>query len=151
YQGKLFDFQKQRDRNHRGWSDYAAMARRRGLELITELQEGFPSLTVLLTFGHSALWRQSDGGMKPLSECPDGLLAPFLDGMIPGVKTGTKRVDGHELSYGYRDPAAFARARQTIEQDAATLSGDPAAYKRTVSVGFGIWLDYDWQKNGWKA
>jgi hypothetical protein len=151
YQGKLFDFRKQRDRANRTWSDYAAMARRRGLELVTEFQEGFPSLTVLVTFGHSALWRQSCGGTKPLSECPDGLLAPFLDGMIAGVKAGTKLVDGHELSYGYRDPAEFARARQTMEQDAAALSGDLAAYKRTVSVGFGIWLDYDWQKNGWNA
>ena len=28
---------------------------------------------------------------------------------------------------------------------------DPPAYRRAVSAGFGLWLDYDWRKNGWKT
>ena len=69
-----------------GWADYASMARRRGRELMAAFQEGFPGLTVLWTFGHSLVWRQSDGGKKPLEQCRDGLLAPFLDGMIEARK-----------------------------------------------------------------
>jgi hypothetical protein len=27
---------------------------------------------------------------------------------------------------------------------------DPTAYRRTVAPAFGLWLDYDWRKRGWK-
>ena len=48
------------------------------------------------------------------------------------------------------DADAFVRARQTIKADAASLSADRSRYGQFVSPGFGIWLDYDWQKKGWK-
>jgi hypothetical protein len=64
YQGKLFDFSKQRDASRRGWTEYASMARRRGHELMAAFQEGFPGLTLLCTFGHSLVWRQSEGGRR---------------------------------------------------------------------------------------
>ncbi len=53
------------------------------------------------------------------------------------------------MSYGYRDADAFAQAYRAIKHDAATLAADRAAYHRTVSAGFGLWLDYDWRKKGW--
>ncbi len=150
YQGKLFDYHKQREANRHSPAEYAAEAKRRGAELMTAFQEGYPGLTVFLTFGDSLVWRQSDGGKKPLADCPDGLLVPFIDGMIEAAKRPARLVDGHEMSYGYRDPAAFAVARETIKLRAATLSSDRAGYARVVSAAFGIWLDYDWQKTGWK-
>ncbi len=33
---------------------------------------------------------------------------------------------------------------------AARQMADPAAYRRVISAGFGLWLDYDWRKRGWK-
>jgi hypothetical protein len=150
YQGKLFDFSKQRDASGRGWREYALMAGRRGRELMAAFQEGFSGLTVLCTFGHSLVWRQSDAGKKPLADCRDGLLVPFLDGMIEAAKAPSRLIDGHEMSYGYVDADAFVRARQTITADAAGLSADRSRYGQFVSPGFGIWLDYDWQKKGWK-
>lgn len=151
YQGKLFDFDKQRDADRRGWSEYAAQAKRRGREVMLAFQQGFPDLTVLLTFGHSLVWKESDGGKKPMEDCKDALLGPFLDGMIEASKGKTRLVDGHEMSYGYRAPAAFIRAHDTIKRDAAALTSDRAAYYRLVSAGFGLWLDYDWPKNGWNT
>ncbi len=149
YQAKLFDFSRQRNAQTLGWSSYASMARRRGRELMETFQDGFPGLTVLCTFGPSLVWRQSEGGKKPLEKCADGLLVPFLDGMIEGAREPSKFVDGHEMSYGYLDAAAFARARQTITVDAAALSFDRSRYHQFLSPAFGIWLDYDWQKKGW--
>ena len=119
---------------------------------MTAFQEGFPDLTVFLTFGHSLLWKQSEHGKKPLAECRYGLLVPFLDGMIEAARGQTRIVDGHELSYGYRDAEAFARG----------LPGDQAAtpppwpptgrpISACVSAGFGLWLDYDWRKQGWNT
>jgi hypothetical protein len=149
YQGKLFDYAKQRDATRHAWDEYAAEARRRGRELMTALQDECPDLTVFVTFGHSLPWKQGEHGKTPLAECRYGLLVPFLDGMIEAARGRTRIVDGHEMSYGYRDADAFAKARRAIKEGAATLAADPAAYRRVVSAGFGLWLDYDWRKEGW--
>ena len=53
YQGKLFTYAQQRDARSKPWNEYAAQARQRGREVMEAFQDGFPGLTVLLTFGHS--------------------------------------------------------------------------------------------------
>ncbi len=151
YQGKLFDYRKQREAANRAWPEYAAQARVRGREVMTAFREAFPGLTVLATFGPSLVWKQSDGGMKPTADCADGLLVPFFDGMIEAAASGAQLVDGHELSYGYRDVNAFVKARETIRAQAARLAADPPSYTRAVSAAFGLWLDFDWQKRGWDS
>jgi hypothetical protein len=150
YERGLFNFRKQRDAARKSWEDYAAQARRRGREVIAAFQDGYPDLTIFLTFGPSLLWRQSGAGTKPLADCDYGLLVPFLDGMIEGARGKTRIVDGYELSYGYRAPEQFATAYETISTKAAGLMSDQAAYGRVVSPGFGLWMDYDWRKRGWK-
>ena len=149
YQGKLFDYHQERGSVRRTWAEYEAQARLRGREVMTAFQQGFPNLTVLLTFGHSLVWKESNGGTKPLSTCPNGLLVPFLDGMIDTAAGQTRLVDGHELSYGYREPSLFVQAREVIKIKAAALAADPVKYRSVVSAGFGLWLDYDRPKNGW--
>ena len=106
-------------------------------------------MTVLLTFGHSYPWKQSNGGKIPLPDCDDGLLAPFLDGMVEATQGGARLIDAHELSYGYRDLARFDLARATILEGVLPIVQNPEAYRRSVTVGFGLWLDYDWPKYGW--
>lgn len=149
YEGKLFDYRMQRDAGRRSWAEYAAQARLRGREVMEQLHVGYPELTVFLTFGYSLPWKQSEQGKKPLSECSYGLLVPFLDGMIESARGRTRIVDGHELSYGYRDASAFVDARRAITRDAAALAADRTAYGRVISAGFGLWLDYDWREKGW--
>jgi hypothetical protein len=149
YQGKLFDYRKQRDRARRSWTAYASQARRRGREVMAAMQEGFSDLRVLLTFGHSLVWKESERGKKPLADCQNGLLVPFLDGMIEAALSRTRLIDGYELSYGYRDAAEFTAARDTIARAAAQLAADPGAYSQRVSAGFGLWLDFSWRATGW--
>ena len=151
YQAKLFDYPKQRDASRRTWDEYAAQARNRGREVMSALQEGFPDLTVLVTFGHSLPWKQSDGGKKPLAECRDGLLVPFLDGIIDSAKGNSRLVDGYEASYGYRDTSLFAQAREVIKLKSSELASDRLKYQNVVAAGFGLWLDYDWPKHGWNT
>jgi len=149
YQGKLFELRRQRDQSRHSWQEYANQAQKRGREVMTAFQEGFPDLTVIVTFGHSLLWKESEAGKKPLADCANGLLVPFLDGMVEAAQGKTKLVDGHELSYGYRDANAFIAAREVIGQRAATLAADQTRYRRVVAAGFGLWLDYDWRNKGW--
>ncbi len=151
YQGKLFDYQKQHGAADHSWAEYAAQTRRRGREVMAAFQEGFPGLTILVTFGPSLVWKQIGGGRTPVADCPDGLLVPFFDGMIAAASKETQLVDGHELSYGYRDASDFVQARETIRNGAARLAADRPGYARAVSAAFGIWLDFDWQKHGWNT
>lgn len=149
YQGKLFEYKKQRDASTKPWPEYASQARRRGFEVMTSFRRGYPGLTVLLTFGHSYPWKQSQAGKTPLPDCEYGLLAPFLDGMVEATVEGAKLVDAHELSYGYRDLARFDEARKTILEGVLPIVDRPDSYRKAISVGFGLWLDYDWPKYGW--
>jgi hypothetical protein len=151
YEGKLFDFATQRDAKTRSWERYAAQARQRGREVMAAFQDGYPGLTVLLTFGHSLVWKRTNGGKVPPAECRDGLLGPFVDGMIEKATRPGQIVDGHELSYSYRDGADFVRARDTIKNKAAGLAENLERYQGVVSAGFGIWLDHDWRKYGWRS
>jgi hypothetical protein len=150
YEGKLFDLRRQRDQGRRSWDEYRVQAQKRGRELMNAFEDGFPDLTVLVTFGHSLLWKESAAGQKPLADCAYGLLVPFLDGMAEAVRGKSKIVDGYELSYGYRDASAFIAAHNVIVNRSAALARDPGRYRRVVSAGFGLWLDYDWRTKGWK-
>ncbi|MFO0892736.1 MAG: hypothetical protein U0790_26795 [Isosphaeraceae bacterium] len=151
YEKGLFNYRKQRRAATTSWEAYAAQVRVRGEEFMAALQEGFPGLRLMTTFGPSLAWKQGDGGKVPLAERDYGLIVPFFDGMIAASRGETRIVDGYELSYGYRDPAQFDRGRQIMTVDAAGLMIDPRAYARLVRPGFGLWMDYDWRKRGWKA
>ncbi len=132
YEGKLFDPRPKPERSRHSWEEYATQVRKRGREVMNAFQEGFPDLTVLVTFGHSLLWKESDGGKKPLSDCKYGLLVPFLDGMVEAVRGKTKLVDGHEMSYGYRDPRDFITAHEVIALKSAAL----CAIRRGIATWF---------------
>jgi hypothetical protein len=80
-----------------------------------------------------------------------GLLVPFLDGMLSVASDSVVLVDGHELSYAYREPEQFAAKADSMRRAALRLVADPERYRRRLSVGFGIWLDNDWQRLGWDA
>lgn len=149
YDAPLFDYRKQRDAKSKSWEVYAAQVRQRGREVIEAFQEGCPGLTVFLTFGYSLPWEESQHGKLALAECHYGLLAPFVDGMVDAARGRTRLVDGHELSYGYRDEARFAAARRTMETGLLPIVREPEKYRRIVSLGFGVWMDHDWRKNGW--
>jgi hypothetical protein len=112
-------------------------------------QLGYPDLTVLLTFGYCLPWAQSRGATNKLADCGYGLLAPFLDGMVEAARGKAKLVDGHELSYGYKDPAKFPAAYQAMKEKLLPMVANPQKYQKYFSFGFGLWLDHDWRKIGW--
>ncbi len=149
YNEPLFDYRKQRDAKTRGWEVYSAQVRLRGLQVMQAFQEGYPGLTVFLTFGYSLPWVESYSGKGSLADCHYGLLAPFLDGMIEAAKGRTRIVDGHETAYGYKSADQFTSARKATTQDLLPIVRDPDKYRQVISIGFGIWMDHDWRKKGW--
>jgi hypothetical protein len=151
YNDPLFDYRKQRDTKNKGWEIYAAQVRLRGRQVMQAFQEGYPGLTVFLTFGYCLPWHESYSGKGSLADCHYGLLAPFLDGLIEAARGPTRIIDGHELSYGYKTAEQFTAARKTVTQDLLPIVRDTEKCRRMVSLGFGVWLDQDWRKNGWNT
>ena len=133
YEGQPFDYSKQRDAASRSWLEYALQARRRGKEVMAAIQEGFPDLTVMLTFGPSLLCIHAPDVFVPREVHRYGLLVPFVDGLIDGTKGQTRIVDGFEPSYGYREATRYKEARELITNKAAPQMANPPAYRRLIS------------------
>jgi len=148
YQGHLFEYAAQRDAGKRSYREYSDQARRRGQEAMRALEQGFPGLTVFLTFGVTHPYIVSDRGRFPIEKQPYGLLIPFLDGMILAASDSAKIVDGMEASFPVKDPAALDRYVQA-QTSVLPLVSDSLKYRRVVSRSFGIWLDFDQQHKPW--
>jgi hypothetical protein len=151
YNAPLFNYAEQRDAKTRSWSEYADQVRRRGREVMTAFQEGYPDLVVFLTFGYSLPWEQSGGDKDALAKCGYGLLAPFMDGLVDAAAGKTRIVDGCELAYGYREAKQFSDARRRITEGLLPMVAEPEKYRPRVSVSFGLWMDYDWRHKGWNV
>jgi hypothetical protein len=150
YEGQLFEYARQRDAKTKSWDEYAAQVRKRGREVMEAFQEGYPDLTIFLTFGYSLPRQEAGGDRAKLPKAHYGMLAPFLDGMVDAAKGKARIVDGHELSYGYRDVARFAPAYEAMKSGVLPFVGaDHARYAEVFSFGFGVWMDDDWRKKGW--
>jgi hypothetical protein len=149
YEGQLFNYRKQRDAKTKSWDVYAAQVRLRGREVMTAFQEGYPDLTVFLTFGYSLPWRQSKERKDGLPDADYGLLSPFVDGLFDAARGKTVIVDGHELSYSYRSPERFDKADKAMREDVLAIAADAGQYRRHRSIGFGIWMDNDHHRMGW--
>lgn len=151
YTHPLFDYRRQRDAGSKPWETYASQAHRRGREVMEAFQQGYPDLTVFLTFAYSLPWQQTHEGTVPLRDTSYGLLAPFLDGMVEAARGKARLVEGNEGAYGYRTPEQFASGDRMMREGARPVIGDPAAYRRVASFSFGLWLDYDWRRRSWNA
>jgi hypothetical protein len=149
YKGELWDFHAQQRRTHRTWPELSTQVRRRGAEAMRALERGYPGLTVFMTWAYSLPLHESIGGRKSLADAHNGLLASFVDGMVDAASDSVVIVDGHELSYSYRDPALFAAKADSMRHGALRLAADPRRYSRRLSVAFGIWMDHDSARVPW--
>jgi len=149
YQEQFFDFHKQKNAAQKSWADYTAQARRRGRELMDAFQEGFPGLTIFQTFGYSIAWLQMENGKKPLADCQYTLLPALLDGMIEAARGKTRIVDGCEAAYSFKDLSSFERQYKTMKEGLLPIVAEPKKCQSVVSLGFGLWMDYDSHKKPW--
>ena len=147
YNGQLFHFEKQRE--PRTFDEYAKQARRRGREVMAAFQEGFPDLHVLLTFGHTLPYGQTNGEKDKLAKAEYGLAAPFLDGLFDAAAGRSRIIDGYELSYGFKHLQRFREAKELFQAQIPDFAGSPQKLKEHGRLGFGLWMDYDWRNKAW--
>ena len=152
YHTPLFAYRQQRESGAKSWDAYAVQARRRGREVMEAFQRGYPDLTVFLTLGYGVPWLEMRKRAVALAECEYGLLAPFLDGMVEAATGRTRLVDGYEPAYFHnKDTSRFAAAYRMLREELLSIVADPKRYRRLLSVGFGLFLDYDPQERGWNG
>lgn len=151
YRDSLWDFRVQTRTHAHTWEELSAQVRKRGAEAMRALERGYPGLTVFMSLAYSLPLHETHGGHYPLTGVHNGLLLPFLEGMLSAASGRTSIVDGHELSYAYREPERFAAKADSMRHGAMRLTAQPARYAQRLSAGFGIWLDNDWARLGWNA
>jgi hypothetical protein len=151
YAFPLFDFHKLSNPAKRTWNDYCDQARLRGAEYMNALQKGFPGLTVFLTFGYSIAWAQMENGKKQLQDCSYALLPSFLDGMVSAARGKARLVDGCELSYSFKERKLFRRDYRTMREGLLPIVRDRDKYQKTISIGFGLWMDFNSHKKPWST
>jgi len=149
YNSQLFNYSKQRDHATKSWDEYAQQVRKRGQEVMKAFQSEYLNVTIFLTFGYCLPWVQMDS-KRSLAEVDYGLLAPLLDGMIDTASPDVKIIDGYELAYSYKDTSNFVPGYKMMAEDVLKIVGaDHKKYKSVFSLGFGVWMDYDWRGKGW--
>ena len=151
YQGKLWNFRVQTKSRPRTWAEMEARVRSLGAEAMRALERGYPGLTLFMTFAYSLPLEETGWGQRSLPMADYGLLVPFLDGMVSAASDSAVIVDGHELSYPYRDPARFAAKADSMRNGVQRLAAQPDRYRKRLSVSFGIWLDNNHYELGWDA
>jgi hypothetical protein len=152
YNTHLFDYRKARDARTKTFEQYAAQARLRGREVMNAFQDGFPDVTVFLTYGYSLPYVECAGKPEKLPTTEYGLLAAFLDGMFDVARGDSRIIDGFENSYGYKTDAQFDNAGPLVKNTVLPVVGAKHdEYLKRLSLGFGLWMDFDWRNKGWDA
>ncbi len=139
---RLFDYQTLPYSERYDFDEYSEQVYQRGQEIMQALNRGYPGITVLYTFGISLV--SQIGAPDDLSNHPEGLLKPFIEGMIAAADEETTLVDAIEGSYGYTSEQQFLVAYKLIKGLTHDLVvRDPERYGEVMQAGFGLWIDHD--------
>lgn len=147
YEGvTVFDYGQQRDKDKKSFGEYRAKVRQRGQQWAQAVNQQFPDITILLTFGYDVTYWQA-ANPQDRSTAAYGLLADFLDGVLDACTQETVLVDAYEFSYAYKERQQFEEAYESITKKALDATAVPAKYQAQVKAGFGLWMDH--KKKDW--
>ncbi|MBX7142921.1 MAG: hypothetical protein K1X79_00570 [Oligoflexia bacterium] len=145
----VFDYSKQKYSKQHNFKEYSEQVRRRGREIMREIQRNFSTPKILLSYSYSLPLRRADFDTTKLAYNEYGLLVPFLDGMLDAANPGTQFIDGFEFAYRYNKIDEFRNAVTEMRQTVLPFVGNARLYSDHFRVGFGLWLDVPNQDNAW--
>jgi len=156
YDYPLFNYLQLQAKTHRTWDAYAHQARLRGRQLMQAFQKGWTRgadpaaqprpMVIMLTFGLSLPFEESQIHKQNPHDVHYALLVPFLQGMLDQAAPTDVLVDGCELAYGDKTPNDLRDDRDAILTQAPTLLDNPQPYRDHVQAAFGLWLDFEWKE-----
>jgi hypothetical protein len=148
--GRPFDYLRQPFANTKSFDQYAAQVRAQAKRVMQQIQVAYPDATIMLSHGASYTWTRMGYGAKPLAGVGYDLLPAFMNGLIDGAQGGTRIIDGFEPSFYFDTLSKFDDAYTMIKKGCLPLIANRTRYAAYVSVGFGLWMDRDWDKlGGW--
>jgi len=144
YQEKLFTWKKQKYASTKSFEEYAAQIRLRGKQIIEAIQEAYPDITLLLSFGASYVARQPHAARR-LAELTDyGLQPAFITGLLEGAGPQVKLIDGQEHAYGHLTPEDYYRGYHGVRREALSLIPVELheKYRNKMDVGVAMWANF---------
>lgn len=143
YKGTVFNYQKMKYREEKGFEDYARQVRFRGRQFMEAVQAANPDIVILLCLAHSYVNRMPQAH-KQLAAIEYGLAPAFINGMIEAAGPRVRIIDGHEQGYGYLTSEAFFRGYHATRQRALTLVPPELRdeYRAKMEVGMAVFANY---------
>jgi hypothetical protein len=122
------------------FADLSKLARKRGADMMTTLEEEVPSVEIWSLYGLSAT-QNSD--VKELKHDIYGLWPAFFNGWIDAAEVNTKILDGNEPSYYYTKREEFLSAQKHVAYDLKNLLAPEshAKYLSSIRLGQAIYVD----------
>ncbi len=132
------------------FEQYQAQVRQRGREIASAIKSACRGrdFTVLFLFANSLPYISTQWWGHQLHEDNYGLLPAFVDGLLDEAGEHIRVIDGIESAYPNKSLADFYGSISN-HQGGASLSADPYRYMTEVGIGFGTWMDYRSNDNGW--
>ncbi len=145
YEKQTFKYHDQPGSKDKSFTDYCAVARRRGNEFMKAVNSEYPDITILFTFAYTLM----AGDWNRLPEAQYGLLPSFLDGMLEVSTEKTAFVDANEFAYPSKTRKEFEFLHMHVHIGGKNLSKIQDIHEKKMRVGFGVWMNNDWRNKGW--
>lgn len=145
----FFTYQEMNQKYKHPLPDYQAKLRQRGRELGAAATAIYPQITILTLFGHSYVALLNEAKNTNPATGDYRLVADFLDGILEGLGPQATYFDGFEPSYAYKDDHNFKTGHELIVKKGLACSQVPTLYRKKVKVGFGLFMDYIYQRPQW--
>ncbi len=132
-------------KDEKAFAEYAALARKRGAQLMRAMVEEYPDI-YLLSFWFLSLDSSILNDPNPLAACEAAgdLWPSFFNGMLDALPSGARMIDGNEHGYHYRaEKNDFYLATWRMQNKALALvqPENYNKYRTQVLSGFGLYLD----------
>jgi hypothetical protein len=140
YEGQLYDYNQQPEKDKRTFAEYQAKVRQRGQEFMKAINAEFPDVRIMMTFSYEVAYGSlPEGG--DLSKMPYALLPSFIDGMLDVAGPKTIVYDGFEYSYGLKTDKEYKNAEAFMMVMGNWRTGNKDAFAKRYRSSFGVWSD----------
>lgn len=140
YDGRILTYVTRPQKDRYSLTEYSQQVKKRASELMHAIREEYPDAVIFITWGYEKISKSESPTTKV-----GKLLPPFLDGILAAAGPSTVFVEGFERSYSYKDEPSFIEGREQMLEGNLRLTTEPEAYKKHLSVGFSLSVDWPHQ------
>jgi hypothetical protein len=132
-----------------GFAEFKALLRRRGTQMIRDIERTYPGIEIWCLYGLTAEEinvqdATSDQQLEALLKDSNwGLWPSFFAGWVNGASPGLRIIEGNEHSYYYVRRSEFQKQLKWVRQDLARLlpAGLRDKYRGLIKLGHAAYVD----------